>query len=700
MQGFVDDPDSGRLHIERLSPKKSWTKEYENKVAELALIREENYVPPERKNLAVSIAMGSVIAKRLGKHVRRRLRDKKYMCRRSIDNLTMPRDAQKWNPVLGTQLICDICGLSALFDCTSCRTCNSIAHRLCVGHLFGRPDFGDGSMNGSQSYASAGDYVNHGIVEGDEDDFSGSDEDNRGSESENEEKDDRPANISVMSGGGSIQSQSVAVSYSVAVGQDAFICGSCRLNTEEDLDYHDRLYSKLQGERRYVLACRVVARRILAYVERARFKKLKKGLVLIQSCIRKRRAKKWLFFLRRNMLRIVILDVMEIPFELRPNDMICVTTVDPMKHGQQLFRFDKTAEVAKQEGFFISGITAMMTLVITVLRPEEHTANTSYFMMQQAQLAVRDGDYNERRTYNLTLSKVISWIPQDTRGDFSAYQLKMPPDRSKGDKMLDNDKPWLKTDIIVQSDLFQNQLHGKDTTLNVHEELQYKQAQAEEKRLASLGLESKGHKSVAMPAHLKHEYDLKLAAESKARSAEERYWNQFTEMTGKKLRMFYQPLNPCSSVCFLVSGPPLEELRKPPETDLRLLNKKIVLDNGGEIKLKTIVECRTSIWWFCLCYLRLYFFQYHGDCRPRLVASIVDATVEISPEYANKSVVNITMADKRSWLVEFEDFKKAQRFEFAVKESQEGHRKEGGSIFVNTKDVRVKRDFGNNQQIY
>ena len=185
------------------------------------------------------------------------------------------------------------------------------------------------------------------------------------------------------------------------------------------------------------------------------------------------------------------------------------------------------------------------------------------------------------------------------------------------------------------------------------------------------------------------------------RSIEDRYWNQFTEISGKKIRLFHAPLNPCSSVCFLVSGPPLEELRKPPETDLRLLNRKTpALDNGGEIKLKTMVEGRTSVWWFCLCSLRLYFFQYHGDCRPRLVASIVDATVEICPEYLNRSVVNITMADKRNWLVEFEDFKKALRFEFAVKESQEGYRKDGGSMFVNSKDVRSKREYGHNQPIY
>jgi len=57
----------------------------------------------------------------------------------------------------------------------------------------------------------------------------------------------------------------------------------------------------------------VVARHILAFIERSRFKKLRKSLILLQSCIRKRRAKRWLFFLRRNLIRVVIIDINEYP---------------------------------------------------------------------------------------------------------------------------------------------------------------------------------------------------------------------------------------------------------------------------------------------------------------------------------------------------------------------------------------------------
>ena len=691
---FSGDPDAGRLHIERLSVRKSWVKEYEKRVCDLAIIRDENYVPPERKSLALSISKGSIIAKNLGKHIKRRLRDKKYTCRRTIDNLAFPKHAQKWNSIMGTQLICDICGLSGLFDCTSCQTCNAIAHRLCVGQLYGRLD----DATNLSFFKSSTDKLNSkgsSLGELSEEDLEADDDEDQGSGSD----DDKFGNViggSVTSG--SLQSSSAALSYSVAVGRDMFVCGSCRLNEAEDQDYYDRLYVKLQGERRYVLACRVVARRILAYIERCRFKKLKRGLILIQSVIRKRRAKRWLFYLRRNLIRVVILDIQDMPSEVRPTDIICITVVDPMKHGQQFFRFDKTAELARQEGFFIAGISAMMTIVVTILRVEEHTAGTSYIMLQQAQLAVRDGDYNERRSYNMLLSKVITWVPQDPRGDYPGYHLRNPPDRSKGDKM-DGDKPWLRQDIIVMSDVYQSQMHEKDEQKIMHEELAYKEAVAKQRHLEDLGLSPK--KEIPMPAHMLEALDSKTSAAAKQRSAEERYWNQFTEMSGKKIRFFYQPLNPCSSVCALVSGPPLEELRKPPETDLRLLNKKSSLDSNTEVKLKTMVEGRTSLWWLSLCYLRLYFFQYHGDIRPRLVADVTDAVVEVSSEYANKCVVKIVMSDKRTWLIEFEDFKKAQHFEFAIRESQEGFRAVGGSIFINTKDVRSKRrDFGHNQPIF
>ena len=62
-----------------------------------------------------------------------------------------------------------------------------------------------------------------------------------------------------------------------------------------------------------VLALRLIGRRILAHVERARYKKLRMGLIVIQNNIRRRKAKKFLFYLRRNQLRMVTIDVIDLP---------------------------------------------------------------------------------------------------------------------------------------------------------------------------------------------------------------------------------------------------------------------------------------------------------------------------------------------------------------------------------------------------
>ena len=121
---------------------------------------------------------------------------------------------------------------------------------------------------------------------------------------------------------------------------------------------------------------------------------------------------------------------------------------------------------------------------------------------------------------------------------------------------------------------------------------------------------------------------------------------QSLALNGQKIRIFYRPLNPISSVCLLASGPPLEDLRKPAETDLRLLALKKVEDTA---KLKSMVEGRTTLWWLVCSRLKLYFFQYHGDPKLRLVADISQAHVEVDPQYMHKCVVKIRHADKR-WL--------------------------------------------------
>lgn len=678
----VPDVDSNRVHIERISPKKKWSEEYEHRVAEIREEQAAGRVPEERRNLAQSIAMGSIIAKRLGKRVRNRLQVKKFSCRRTIDNLHEPGPPASWPAILGTQVICDICGLIGLSDCVACSTCNAVAHRLCVGFVT-KNMYGEAEDTIKKC---APNNISSDFVEG------SSDSDSEKSSEEEDSDEEGPSSVrdrDVKKDDQSNSGSDMIVSILSDVGGDDYQCINCRRDMEEDNDFYDKLHDRLAADRRFVLAVRVVARKILAFVERARFKKLRKGLVLIQSCIRRRKAKKWLFYLRRNQIRVVILYFANLPPGLLKTDIVSVTCIDTMKHGQQLFRFDKSVAAieANHEAIFVPGMNAMMTIIVSILRLDEHSAGTMYNILTQSQLSVRDGDYTEKRTYNLSLSKNIIWCPYDTRGDYHYHieKLKSNAAAKKGAKGVASgaeDKIMTETagsEGPPRTITAESKQDGKEASPNKEDA---SDAKAHSKRSTTAYHQSGGASTVA---------------EAKAGSQGVDLNDNVIALSQQKIRLMYQPLNPISSLCLLASGPPLEDLRKPAETDLRLLAMKKDSDTG---KMKNMVEGRTTLWWLVLCRLKLYFFQYHGDPKPRLVADITQATCEVDPMYLQRTVVSIKHADKRVWLVEFEDFKKALKFEFAVSESQEAAKREGGSMFMRSADLKQKFNFGHNTHVY
>jgi hypothetical protein len=537
----------------------------------------------------------------------------------------------------------------------------------------------DGDVSPEISGVATGAIIEEGSDSGssdpgsDEDSDQGSDR-NSGDESEASDARDKQ----------SVSGSEKSVSILSEVGGDDYQCANCRRDMERDDVFYNDLHDKLAGNRRFILAVRVVARRILAYIERARYKKLRKALVLIQSCIRRRKAKKWLFYLRRNQISVVIFYFLDLPLGLLKTDILCVTCIDTMKHGRQLFRFDKKVEDVEKhnEAYFVPGMNAMMTVIISILRLDEHSAGTIYNILAQAQLSVRDGDYTEKRSYNMSLSRNIVWTPTDPKGDYHYHieKVRPPPAGKKGSKGGGDEKK------------------SCSSTLEDTKSANMADAKAEA-GLANLTLSAKEETNEAK-SHSKrssHHPAIQPVAEAKpTTSAPADLYEQAVALSNQKVRMMYQPLNPISSTCLLVSGPPLEDLRKPAETDLRLLNRK----QEDSLKMKNMVEGRTTLWWLVLCRLKLYFFQYHGDPKPRLIADISHATCEVDQTYLQKTVVSIKHADKRSWLVEFEDFKAALRFEFAVSETQEAAKREGGSIFMKSSELKQKFNFGHGGHIY
>lgn len=56
----------------------------------------------------------------------------KMMCRHNLENLEPPADPLPWNSCWGSQVLCDICSLPGITDCTICQKCNTISHNQCI----------------------------------------------------------------------------------------------------------------------------------------------------------------------------------------------------------------------------------------------------------------------------------------------------------------------------------------------------------------------------------------------------------------------------------------------------------------------------------------------------------------------------------------------------------------------------------------
>ena len=173
----------------------------------------------------------------------------------------------------------------------------------------------------------------------------------------------------------------------------------------------------------------------------------------------------------------------------------------------------------------------------------------------------------------------------------------------------------------------------------------------------------------------------------------------FTDKSEHFVRVLYSPQNPISSMVMMISGPPLDVLRAKAETDIlaQARNKKKSGSEDSVAKGATRdqgPQGRATRWWLCLCNLRLYFYQNYGDNRPRLVSEIVEARVIVDPTYTKGNVISILHRDTRLWMLEMSDAKLAEKFAFAVSESQKAHAQRHGSIFIRTSEVRKKPSYG------
>ena len=240
-------------HIERLSEKKSWSKLYEDRAAELneeRLLKAE--IPPERRNLVKAIAAGAIIAKKMGKKVRQRLRNKNYSCRNTIENLKEPAQPGNYDAISGTALICDICGVIVLHDSISCLTCNTSVHRLCAGHVTKMEQEMQSKSLDIDGFDS---FIEEGDEESNSEDEDGSEQEND-SENDSDEEDNNTKSQKTKKHEHQQMNATLSVNarldYHESVGVDDFQCRHCREDIDDDGDFYHRMMIKAEAERRFV----------------------------------------------------------------------------------------------------------------------------------------------------------------------------------------------------------------------------------------------------------------------------------------------------------------------------------------------------------------------------------------------------------------------------------------------------------------
>lgn len=145
----------------------------------------------------------------------------------------------------------------------------------------------------------------------------------------------------------------------------------------------------------------------------------------------------------------------------------------------------------------------------------------------------------------------------------------------------------------------------------------------------------------------------------------------------------YIPQNLMSSLCYQVQAVPLDALKR--NADLSI---KKTQNNPNQLS-------RTTRWWLCLFNLRVLFYQFYGDSRPRFIGDITTATVHCMTEKNLRHNIPIIHADGRKWLVEFYDVGDAVKFEFAVNESQKAYNEVKSSMYIRSDTLHTSfKDFG------
>lgn len=143
-----------------------------------------------------------------------------------------------------------------------------------------------------------------------------------------------------------------------------FECSHCRESTRDEQQFYDDSVAKIKRVNAHVATQQVIDEHIIARRVMAHSKKVKESVILIQSTVRKHRARTVFYMWRRTQLRVVVLHINSVFPLISPSDdptydhgaalppgFIVVTVIDPIKH-LQIMRVEKKLQLALTEGTF------------------------------------------------------------------------------------------------------------------------------------------------------------------------------------------------------------------------------------------------------------------------------------------------------------------------------------------------------------
>lgn len=153
-----------------------------------------------------------------------------------------------------------------------------------------------------------------------------------------------------------------------------FKCRDCEQSNRDEGLYYKKCLSALQTQRTAILAGSIIEAGFKGRLGRLRYAKMKRSAIIIQSLVRKRRAKKVFYMWRRTELRVVRIEFDNLfPPKAKqklfamnsssnvnvsnsvdsnhkiPSGYLVVTVIDPIKH-LQIFRFERKLSHVSNEG--------------------------------------------------------------------------------------------------------------------------------------------------------------------------------------------------------------------------------------------------------------------------------------------------------------------------------------------------------------